>query len=243
MPTYQHFVSLETTGGHMPVFLSTPEGREPSAVVLVIQGMHGIESTELAAAERLAAHGYVAAVPDLFHRGPACFTRQDLEQRRAAMSDPQVIADITQTIEYLKAQDYVDPTRIGIIGFCMGGRASYLMAATSPDIRVAADFYGGGVFRGEGGPAPIDLTANIRCPIAVFDGEEDLRPSPEDVRKTAAELGRHGIVHEVHVYPGVGHGFMAAQGPTRRSDVIEEAWTTLLAWLERPLARELVAAR
>src|SRR5207245_2214732 len=121
---------------------------------------------------------------------------------------------------------------------CMGGRVSYLMAATNPAIRAAAAFYGGGIHRGEDGPAPIDLTANIRCPIIIFDGEQDEHPSPEEVRSTGAELARHGIVHEVHIYPGVGHGFMSAQGTRRRSEAIDDAWSRLLAWFQPPLVSE-----
>lgn len=242
MTTYQHFVSLDTTDGPMPLYLATPEGRGPHPAVLVIQGMHGAASFELQVAERLAENGYVGAMPDLFHRGPGCFTRDELTARRSQMSDPKVIADVTATMTYLQRQPYVQRDRIGIIGFCMGGRTSYLMAATNPEIRVAADFYGGGVFRGEGGTAPFDLTPNIRCPIAIFDGEEDPHPSPEEVRKIGAELARHGVPHEVHIYPGVGHGFMS-QGERGRPDIIEEAWSRLLGWLKEPLRAEALAGR
>ena len=239
MPSYHHFISLTTPGGAMPVYIAAPEGRGPHPAVLVIQGMHGVEAFELSVAERLAEHGYVGAVPDLFHRGPACFLREELDQRRRGMSDPQVIGDVSATMRYLQEQPYVRADRIGIIGFCMGGRVSYLMAATSAEIRVAADFYGDGVLRGEEGPAPFELTSRIRCPVAIFDGEEDPHPSPEEVRKIEAELARHGVVHEVHIYPGVGHGFMSAQGARRRADVIEDAWSCLLSWLAQPLASEV----
>ena len=242
MATYQHYESLTTSGGAMPVFISTPEGREPRPTVLVIQGMHGVEAFELSVAERLAEHGFVGVVPDLFHRGPACFSRSDLDNRRRAMADPQRISDLTLTISYLKTQPYVDAHHLGIIGFCMGGRMSYLMAGTSPEIKVAACFYGGGILLGEQGPSPLELTPNIRCPVALFDGEEDTHPSPDEVRGIGAELARHGIPHEVHIYPGVGHGYMGAQGAGRRQDVIDESWTSLIAWIERYLVGELAAA-
>ncbi len=242
MTAYHHFVSLQTEDGPMSTYVAAPEGREPHPGVLVIQGMHGIASFELEVAERLAENGFVAAVPDMFHRGPACFSAEELGQRRRGrMSDPQVLVDVNATLEFVQLQPYVQADHIGIVGFCMGGRVSYLMAATSPAIRAAADFYGGGIHRGEGGPAPIELTPNIRCPVIIFDGEEDEHPSPEEVRQTGAELARHGLVHEVHIYPEVGHGFMSAHGSRRRAEAVDDAWSRLLGWFKQYVAAEAVA--
>jgi len=242
--TYQHFVSLPTSGGTMPVFIATPEGREtPHPVVLVMQGMHGVEPFEIDFAGRLAAEGYVAAVPDLFHRRGGAFSEDELQKRRRSLTDPEVISDVEATLSYLKQQSYVSPERIGILGFCMGGRVSYLMAGTSPEIKVAAVFYGGGIFQGEKGPAPIDLTANIKCPVAVFDGEEDHRPTPQDIKNTEAALKQHGIAHEIHMYPGVGHGFMSRKRPDAAHQTAQDdAWKQLLRWLEKPLKAEVAAA-
>ena len=155
------------------------------------------------------------------------------------MSDPQVIADCKAVIAHLQSQPSVQGDRIGIAGFCMGGRVSYLMATTSPDIKVAADFYGGGTLKGEDGPAPFEMTKSIRCPVIVIDGEEDAHPSPDEVRKVGAELARNGVVHEVHILPRVGHGFMAG---TKSLDIIEQAWSLWLGWFDKHLVREPVGA-
>ena len=244
MSVYHHFASVETPDGPMPMYVAAPEGRDPRPAVLVMQGMHGIESFEIHVVERLAEQGYLAAAPDLFHRGPACFSFDELNTRRRALSDSQKIGDVNAAIGYLQKQPYVNDGPMGILGFCMGGRVSYLMAANNPVIGVAADFYGGGVHDGEGGPSPFEQTRNIRCPIIVFDGEEDRHPSPEEVRKTEAELARHGIVHEVHIYPGVGHAFMSAEGPRHKPEVVEDAWSRLLDWFHKYLpAPQLAEAR
>jgi carboxymethylenebutenolidase len=241
MSVYHHFVSIPTPDGPMPMYVSAPEGRDPRPAVLVIQGMHGMESFEIHVAERFAEKGYLAASPDLFHRGPACFSFDELNTRRRAMRDPQVIGDVNAAIHYLQQQPYVQAGPMGILGFCMGGRVSYLMAASNPVFGVAADFYGGGVHGGEGGASPFELTSNIRCPIIIFDGEEDRHPSPEEVRKTEAELIRHGIVHEVHIFPGVGHAFMSAEGPRRNQQVVDEAWSRLFGWFEKHLPVPVLA--
>ena len=243
MTSYHHFVSLQTSDGPMPTYMAAPEGTEPHPGVLVIQGMHGIAGFEIQFAERLAENGFVAAVPDLFHRGPACFTDEELgKRRRGRMSDPQVIGDVNVALAHIQAQPYVQADRIGIVGFCMGGRTAYLMAATSSTIRAAADFYGGGIPRGEGGPAPLELTSQIRCPVIIFDGEEDAHPSPDEVRQTGAELARHGVIHEVHIYPEVGHGFMSATGSRRRAEAVDDAWSRMLAWFQQYVAAEVVGA-
>ena len=245
MPAYHHFVTLNTPDGPMPTYICTPEGDEKHPAVLVIQGMHGANSFELSVAERFAEHGYVAAMPDLFHRGPNCLSPQDLNTRRRALNDAQKTGDLNLVINYLQNQPYcAGDQKMGILGFCMGGRTSYLMAASNPVFGAAADFYGGGVPVGEGGPSPFELTANMHCPIIIFDGEEDHNPPPDVVRKTEAELVRLGKVHEVHIYPGVGHGFLSAQGSGRRQEVIDDAWTRLFGWFDQYLpVRELAATR
>jgi len=245
MSQFHHFELLSTPDGPMPVYLATPEGDGKHPAVLVIQGMHGAESFEMHVAERFADQGYVAAVPDLFHRGPHCFTPAELNTRRRALTDAQKTSDVNATIDYLQGLSCVQSDqKMGILGFCMGGRMSYLMAATSPIIGVAADFYGGGVPVGDGGPSPLSLTANIRCPVIIFDGDQDTRPSPEEVMNTAAELEKHGVIHEVHIYPGVNHAYMSAEGSARDESAIEDSWTRLFAWFHQYLpAAELAAAR
>jgi carboxymethylenebutenolidase len=182
-------------------------------------------------------------VPDLFHRGPACFSFEELDTRRRTFSDSQVIGDVNAAFAHLQGLPFVQGERLAIMGFCMGGRVSYLMATQRPDLRATADFYGGGVHAGEGGPSPLEMTANIRCPVIIFDGELDEHPSPDEVRKTGAELERYGKVHEIHIYPEVGHAFMSAQGPRRRAEAVDDAWERLLGWFDRHLVPEPVGAR
>lgn len=239
MTAFPHFVTLNTPDGPMSTYVSTPEGEGTHPAVLVIQGQGGISSFELKVAERLAGHGYVAAVPDLFHRLSGVRSREEQAERRTHMSDPKVLADCNAVIAHLKSQPSVQGDGIGIAGFCMGGRVSYLMATASPDIKVAADFYGGGTLKGEDGPAPFDMTKNIRCPVIVIDGEEDAHPSPDEVRKIGAELARNGVTHEVHILPRVGHGFMAG---SKSPDIIEQAWSLWLGWFDKHLVREPVGA-
>lgn len=229
MAIFQHFSVVETSDGPMATYICTPEGRQPRPAVLVIQGQAGLNTAEMQYAEHLAEAGYVGVAPDLFHRGPAVFSRDEQQQRRRAMNDPQVLGDVGAVFQYLEGQTYVQAGQpLGILGFCMGGRVAYLVAGSCENVGAAAVFYGGGIFAGEEGPAPIDLTPNIRCPVIIFDGEKDERPSPADVARLAGELARHEVIHEAHVYPDVGHGFMS-----RPSAATTDAWARTVDWLHR----------
>ncbi|MEE8519550.1 MAG: dienelactone hydrolase family protein [Dehalococcoidia bacterium] len=243
MAIVHHIALVQTPSGAMPVYVASPEGPGPHPAILVIQGMAGPASMEFLAAERLANNGFVGVTPDLFHRGPVCLTPDELQLRRRAMQNVDIIADIEATIEHLKQQSFI-ADRIGIMGFCMGGRVSYMMASRSPDIRAAVDCYGGGVFDHDGpGPTPFETTADINCPVLILDGELDEHPSPDQVRQIAAELEKFGKLHEVHIYPEVGHGFMSPGGRRSKPEVIEDAWSKIFDWFRQHVAAEAAVAQ
>src|SRR6266571_198130 len=135
MPVFHHLASRDGDGGPMSMYIACPEGRGPHPAVVVIQGMHGASSFDFNVAERLAEHGFVGAVPDLLHRGPIGFSMGELEHRYEGLADEPLVADMNAAFDYLKQQPFVDSGRLGIMGFCMGGRASYQMAALRSDLR------------------------------------------------------------------------------------------------------------
>lgn len=234
MPVYHHLAAVPTEEGPMPVYLAYPEGPGPFPAAVIISGQPGPSSPEFLGAERLAQHGYVGVVFDLMHRGPTVHSFADQGVRRRAYTDEQTIMDMNAGISYLQSLPFVQADNLGITGFCMGGRVAYLMATLRPELRAVADVYGGGILEGMGGPAPIEATANIRCPVLILNGERDTVCTPDEVRKVAAELARFGKVHEVHFYPEADHGFMSRGS----KDVIEDAWARTLAWFDRYLLRE-----
>jgi carboxymethylenebutenolidase len=235
MTTYHSWVSIDTPDGPMPMYLAVPGGGDPRPSVLVIHGIDGLSGETTNVADEIAEEGYVAAAPDLFHRGPICSTFEDQFKRRRAHRDSQYTMDLSAGLDYLQTQPLVRPGPTGIIGFCMGGRVSYFMAATDPRIAVAIDCYGGGVLVSEGGPPPIELTSGIHCPMLILDGEKDHNPTPADLKLILAALEEHDVQHEVHVYPDVGHGFMGEAHLTpAREDAFKQAWAFLHKHLETP---------
>jgi carboxymethylenebutenolidase len=227
--------------GLMRIYTSVPEGKGRFPGIVVIQTQRGVDEFLQGIARRIASAGYVAMAPDLYHRdGPN--RRENPAARRARLRDESVVRDVDAAVAALKAHEKVDSDSIGIIGFCMGGRVSYLMAALNPAFKAAVMYYGGGTMvpwsdEGQEGPAPFDRTAGIHCPVLGHFGAEDENPSPEDMHKLDAELTRHGKVHEFHSYPGAGHAFMNELGEGYHKEAAESSWPRTLDFFARCLGQ------
>jgi carboxymethylenebutenolidase len=235
--------SIQVDGADMRLYTSVPDGTGPFPAVVVIQHQGGVDDFVEEMTQRLASAGYAAVAPELYHRdGPDC--QDDGPTRRARLLDVNVIQDVNATVDFLTSHRLVDGERLGIIGFCMGGRVAYLMAALQPHFKAAVDYYGGNIMVPWGeGPAPIDRTSEIHCPLLGLFGEEDTNPSPTDMRKLDAELAKHGKVHEFYSYPGAGHAFMNRRGERYRADADHDSWPKTLAFFAKHLAGVTMAAR
>jgi carboxymethylenebutenolidase len=234
--------SIKVDGADMRLYVSVPSGTGPFPAVVVIQHQGGVDDFMEEMTQRVASAGYAAAAPDLYHcDGPEC--KDDGPTRRARLRDVNVIKDVNATVDFLMGHRSVEAERLGIIGFCMGGRVSYLMAAANPHFKAAVAYYGGNIMVPWGeGLAPFDRTAEIHCPLLGLFGEEDANPSPSDMRKLDAELTKHGKVHEFHSYPGAGHAFMNRRGERYRADADRDSWPKTLAFFAKHLSEITVVA-
>src|SRR5437899_9770396 len=164
-------IEVPTPAGSMPAFLARPAGDRPAPAVLVIMEAFGLNAHIEDVARRLAAEGYVALAPDLYWRGGKgrAVGYDQLPEAIALMQslkDPEIVSDLGSAVAYLEKQAFVRADRIGITGFCMGGRVAYLAACELPDkIKACAPFYGGGL--------PAEKTAKLKCPVLAFIGEMD----------------------------------------------------------------------
>ena len=236
------WVDMQVDGKAMEGYLAQPEaaGRHPA--VVVIQEIWGVNSHIQSVVERFPSQGYVALAPALFHRQGRMTTglheeMQTAIDRAGRCTDDDIVADVKAAVDFLKAQPFVQPDRIGIVGFCFGGRVSYLAAGTMPDIKAASVFYGGRILQplGGSGPSPLELTEKISSPVLGLFGEEDQNPTPEDVGKIEAELKKHGKVYEFHMYPGSGHGFHCDTRASYRPEAARDAWGKTMAWFNKYL--------
>ena len=224
-------------GSIMRLHVSAPAGAGPFPALVVAQHQGGVDEFIQSMTQRLAGAGYVAAAPELYHRdGPQC--ADDAKTRSMRLRDRNVIADVNAAVSFLQHHSAVAPARVGIIGFCMGGRVVYLMAAANPQLKAAVAYYGGNIFRawGRDVPSPFERTAEIHCPLLGHFGADDKNPSPADMQKLDAELGRFDKPHEFYSYENAGHAFMDTTKESYRRHAEEASWPRTLGFLTTHLA-------
>jgi carboxymethylenebutenolidase len=234
--TISGWQEVTSDGSGMRLYVSAPEGQGPFPALVVAQHQGGVDEFIQSMTRRLADTGYVAAAPELYHRdGPQCV--DDPKTRSMRLRDRNVITDMNATISFLQQAPAVNAGQIGIIGFCMGGRIVYMMAAASRDLKAGVAYYGGNIFRawGRDVPSPFERTAEIHCPLLGHFGAEDKNPSPDDMRKLDAELTKLGKVHEFHAYDDAGHAFMDHTKESYRRHADESSWPRTLSFLRRYL--------
>jgi len=227
--------SVQVDGDNMPLYVSLPESGGPVPGIVVVHGQSGLEDFIKDTTHMLALQGYAAVAPNLYHRdGPDC--KDENPVRKARLRDPSIIKDIESAIGYLKNHSRVNAAKLGITGFCMGGRLVYLMSAASKDLKAGVMFYGSGTMVPFGeGPTPFDRTREISCPIQGHFGAEDKNPSPEDMRKLDAELTRFGKPHEFHTYAGAAHAFTNTGSRNYRPHAAALSWPKAMEFFSRHL--------
>jgi carboxymethylenebutenolidase len=223
------------TVGSMRCYVTTPEGAGPSPAVVVIQHAGGVDEFVRTMTDRIAEAGFAGIAPDLYHRDDPD-SGDDPLTRMSRLRDPNIIEYVNAAIEHVKTLPEARADAIGITGFCMGGRVTFLMAATNPDLKAAVIFYGGNIMAPWGdGPAPFTLADRITCPVLGLFGEDDGNPNPADVAKIDAELTRVGVAYEFHSYKGAGHAFMSEGRPSYREDAAADAWPKCIGWFKQHL--------
>ena len=179
MPSF--WESIKVDGADMRLYVSVPSGTGPFPAVVVIQHQGGVDDF-IEEMQRVASAGYAAVAPDLYHRdGPDC--KDDGPTRRARLLDVNVIKDVNATVHFLLGHRSVDAERLGIVGFCMGGRVAYLMAAVNPHFKAAVDYYGGNIMA-PWGEAQRPLTAPQRSIVPCSDSLVKMTPTRR--RRTCA---------------------------------------------------------
>jgi carboxymethylenebutenolidase len=219
--------------GAMPAYVARPSGEGPWPAVLVIQEAFGLNDHIKDVARRVAGEGYVALAPDLFHRGGKGRTARYDDLPKAlelmgALKDDEIVADVASAIAWLEKQPSARKGRVGITGFCMGGRVSFLAAAALPDkIAASVPFYGGGI--------PVDRTATVKAPMLAFFGEDDPFIPLDQVEKLRAEAKRLGKSIEIVVYPKAPHGFFCNERDSYRPEAAADSWERTKAFFKKHL--------
>ena len=229
MPSFWEKVSVNET--EMDVYASVPNGSGPFPAVVVAQHASGVDKFIQDMADKLSAAGYAAVAPDLFHRITDKMVESTGKTKRDQLSDPLIIDDINATVGFLAGHSAIDSDRIGITGFCMGGRVTWLAAATIPTIKAAVPYYGGNIMVpwGDATEPPLTLTSGIKCPVLFHFGEIDENPSQADMLVLDRVLSANSVPHRFYTYPGANHAFMNPANPPRYQRVAAEmSWPRTL---------------
>jgi len=213
-------------------YLAQPQASGFYPAVVVLQEIFGVNVHIRDVTERLAKLGYVAIAPALFQRQAPGFetgyTPEDIEIGRGyAMQTKasELLSDIQAAIDYLKTLPNVKKDGFGCIGFCFGGHVAYL-AATLPDIKATASFYGAGITsRTPGGGDPtVTRTSEIQGTLYALFGMEDGSIPSEQVDEIEAALEKYKIPHRVFRYDGADHGFFCDRRASYNPKVAADAW-------------------
>jgi carboxymethylenebutenolidase len=221
-------------GEEMKCHQARPRGAGKFPAVLVIMEAFGLNDHMKDVTERIAAEGYVAIAPDLYYRESPNVVGYD--QLQAAielmqrLDDDKVMADLQRVITHLKAQTFVNGHRIGMIGFCIGGRMTFLAACKLPsDLQAAVAFYGGGI-ADDPATAPLNFAANLQAPILCVFGEQDPYIPLSQVQRIDHTLQELGKLSEVKVYAGAGHGFFCDDREAYHPEAARDAWEKTKLW-------------
>jgi len=224
----------------MPVYEAVPDGAARGAVV-VIQEAFGVNAHIEDVTRRLAEAGYHAVAPHLFHRtGSPAYGYEDIGEvmpNLLALSDDGILADVGGVLDHLRAAGWSD-RQIGIVGFCMGGRVTFLVAGHVA-LGAAVGFYGGGVVTGRTAAMPslLHLAASMRTPWLGLFGDADGSIPVEDVEtlRSALDAGA-GADTAIVRYPDAQHGFHCDVRDSYDAAAAADGWRRTLEWLGGHLA-------
>ena len=236
-------IELQTADGPMAAYVARPEvadGEQPRGGVVVIQEAFGVNEHIEDVTRRFAAAGYEAIAPHIFHRaGGGTAPYGDFSKVLPlfeGLTDDGILADVDAAVAHLESLG-LDHHQVGIVGFCMGGRVSFLVAARRT-LGAAVGFYGGGIVTGRFPQFPplIDEAPNLQTPWLGLFGDQDESIPVEDVERLRDELTeRAPVPNSVVRYPDAGHGFHCDVRDAYDEDAAEDGWRRTIAWFEQNL--------
>ena len=231
--------SVPSQGENMPAFFAKPKGAEgPLPVVLVVQEIFGVHEHIRDICRRLALEGYLAVAPELYFREGDPNEYTDIptlfKELVSKVPDTQVLADLDHAANWA-ARNGGDIRRMGITGFCWGGRISWLYAAHNPQLRAAVAWYGRvmGDKTMKQQKHPIDIAVDLSAPVLGLYGGQDESIPLESVEQMRQAIHAANAKAEIIVYPEAGHAFNADYRPSYHAESAKDGWARMLAWFKQ----------
>jgi len=231
-------VKVPTKDGQMPAYRAMPAAGGNFPTILVVQEVFGVHEHIRDICRRIAKQGFFAIAPELYARqgDPSKYTDipKLISEVVSKVNDAQVLADLDATVAYAKSTGKAETARLGITGFCWGGRIVYMYAAHNPAVKAGVAWYGMTAKSFvTGDRTALDVAGQIGAPILGLYGGGDQGIPNETVEKMFAALkaGRSPR-SEFTIYPDTPHGFNADYRPSYRKAQAEDAWAKMIAWFK-----------
>lgn len=229
---------IKVSGGEMPGYFARPKGVSNPPIVLVAMEVFGLHEYIKDVTRRLGKLGAFAVAPDYYFRAGTDLTKiTDIPQLLPlvnAKPDAELLSDLDSTAAWAKSQGG-DDNRLGMIGFCRGGRSVWEYAAHSSALKAGVAFYGSLIESPNPlwPKSPMQLASEMKAPVLGLYGEADQGIPPAQVGAMKAALASAGKTAEFKSYPGAPHGFHADYRPSYRQEAAEDAWAQMHAWLKK----------
>ena len=214
-------------GGALTGYLARPAGEGPRPAIIVIQEWWGLNDNIKDIARRFAAEGFVALAPDLYH-GQVVSEPNEARKLIMALDMEAAVGEIQRAVDFLLQQPFVAGPKVGLTGFCMGGRLVLMTALADDRLGAAVPFYGS--------PLTAEQAGQVKAPVLGLYGELDGGIPAESVREMQKGLNAAGIPNDFVIYPGAQHAFFNDTRPSYHPQAAADAWQRALAWFHRYLA-------
>ena len=220
----------------MPVYYARPANVQNPPVILVSMEIFGVTEYIRDVARRLAKAGALAIAPDFYFRIGDLTKISDMKElfpKVNSKTDAELFADLDATVAWAKSQGG-DTNRLGIIGFCRGGKNVWHYSTHNPNLKAGVAFYGSLADKSDAVPkTSLDLAAEVKEPVLGLYGAEDTGIKVEQVKEMEQKLKAAGKTAEFHIYPGAPHGFHADYRTSYRKEAAEDGWNKALAWFKK----------
>jgi carboxymethylenebutenolidase len=231
---------VKVSDGEMPVFYARPANAQNPPVILVAMEIFGIHEYIKDVTRRLGKLGAFAIAPDYYFRKGVDLTKvTEMPQLMPIVNskpDAELLSDLDATVAWAKSQGG-DTSRLGIMGFCRGGRTVWQYSAHNSDVKAGVAFYGSLVDppgqKSLWPKSPIELAPEMKAPVLGLYGEADQGIPVSQVDTLKGALQAAGKTFEIKIYPGAPHGFHADYRPSYRKDAAEDAWKEMIAWFKK----------
>ncbi len=228
---------IKVADGEMPAYYARPANVQHPPIILVCMEIFGLHEYIKDVTRRLGHLGALAVAPDYYFRAGTDLTKIDDMQKLFpivnAKKDTELFSDLDATVAWAKSQGG-DGSRLGIMGFCRGGRNVWHYSSHNPDLKAGVAFYGTLIDKSDNVPKnSIELAPEVKEPVLGLYGAEDAGIKVEQVNQMKAALKAAGKTAEFHIYPGAPPGFHADYRPSYRKEAAEDGWNKMIAWFKK----------